>query len=226
MVATCRAIVKEVVGHGVEEQDRKRTWMADAGGQRNKGEAGCCRAWSAATAARHAQAAGRASALTGSAQETKRVLQAHWSISACCLAGARVPQAGSCPPPRAAPAHPAEQRSACGGAASRRPAPSTRTRCLSSRARSPSGGAPRSLRRRTAAGRAWTRCSGRRCSTARRPRCFGSWLPRRSGCRVRGMRGGGWGEEARRRSADLPRGSTGVWAPRPAIPPGTCAVPA
>ena len=32
MVATCRAIVKEVVGHGVEEQDRKRTWMADAGG--------------------------------------------------------------------------------------------------------------------------------------------------------------------------------------------------
>jgi hypothetical protein len=32
MAATCRAIVKEVVGHGVEEQDRKRTWMADAGG--------------------------------------------------------------------------------------------------------------------------------------------------------------------------------------------------
>lgn len=31
MVATCRAIVKEVVGHGVEEEDRKRTWMADAG---------------------------------------------------------------------------------------------------------------------------------------------------------------------------------------------------
>jgi hypothetical protein len=31
MVFTCRAIVKEVVGHGVEEQDRKRTWMADAG---------------------------------------------------------------------------------------------------------------------------------------------------------------------------------------------------
>lgn len=30
MAATCRAIVKEVVGHGVEEQDRKRTWMADA----------------------------------------------------------------------------------------------------------------------------------------------------------------------------------------------------
>ena len=33
MVATCRAIVKEVVGHGVEEEDRKRTWMADAGGR-------------------------------------------------------------------------------------------------------------------------------------------------------------------------------------------------
>ncbi len=32
MAATCRAIVKEVVGHGVEEEDRKRTWMADAGG--------------------------------------------------------------------------------------------------------------------------------------------------------------------------------------------------
>jgi pre-mRNA-processing factor 6 len=30
MVATCRAIVGEVVGHGVEEADRKRTWMADA----------------------------------------------------------------------------------------------------------------------------------------------------------------------------------------------------
>ncbi|KAI3436782.1 hypothetical protein D9Q98_006193 [Chlorella vulgaris] len=30
MVGTCRAIVKEVVGLGVEEQDRKRTWMADA----------------------------------------------------------------------------------------------------------------------------------------------------------------------------------------------------
>ncbi|PRW56239.1 STABILIZED1 [Chlorella sorokiniana] len=30
MVSTCRAIVKEVVGHGVEEEDRKRTWMADA----------------------------------------------------------------------------------------------------------------------------------------------------------------------------------------------------
>lgn len=34
MVSTCRAIVKEVVGHGVEEEDRKRTWMADAGGSR------------------------------------------------------------------------------------------------------------------------------------------------------------------------------------------------
>lgn len=32
MVSTCRAIVREVVGHGVEEEDRKRTWMADAGG--------------------------------------------------------------------------------------------------------------------------------------------------------------------------------------------------
>lgn len=40
MVSTCRAIVKEVVGHGVEEEDRKRTWMADAGG--SKGNMRCC----------------------------------------------------------------------------------------------------------------------------------------------------------------------------------------
>jgi hypothetical protein len=38
MLATCRAIVKEVVGHGVEEEDRKRTWMADAG--KGQGRAG------------------------------------------------------------------------------------------------------------------------------------------------------------------------------------------
>jgi len=30
MLATCRAIVAEVVGRGVEEEDRKRTWLADA----------------------------------------------------------------------------------------------------------------------------------------------------------------------------------------------------
>lgn len=30
MVATCRAVVKAVVGLGVEDEDRKRTWMADA----------------------------------------------------------------------------------------------------------------------------------------------------------------------------------------------------
>lgn len=30
MVATCRAIVAEIVGYGVEDEDRKRTWMADA----------------------------------------------------------------------------------------------------------------------------------------------------------------------------------------------------
>ena len=30
MIATCQAIVKEVIGLGVEEEDRKRTWMADA----------------------------------------------------------------------------------------------------------------------------------------------------------------------------------------------------
>ena len=29
-MATCRAIVKEVVGLGVEDADRKRTWLADA----------------------------------------------------------------------------------------------------------------------------------------------------------------------------------------------------
>lgn len=30
MIATCRALVTEVIGLGVEEEDRKRTWMADA----------------------------------------------------------------------------------------------------------------------------------------------------------------------------------------------------
>lgn len=30
MIATCQALVKEVIGLGVEEEDRKRTWMADA----------------------------------------------------------------------------------------------------------------------------------------------------------------------------------------------------
>ena len=30
MVATCQAIVKEVIDIGVEEEDRKRTWKADA----------------------------------------------------------------------------------------------------------------------------------------------------------------------------------------------------
>ncbi len=30
MVATCQAIVKEVIEIGVEEEDRKRTWKADA----------------------------------------------------------------------------------------------------------------------------------------------------------------------------------------------------
>ena len=30
MVATCQAIVKAVIGIGVEEEDRKRTWKADA----------------------------------------------------------------------------------------------------------------------------------------------------------------------------------------------------
>lgn len=30
MTATCRALVAEVIGLGVEEEDRKRTWMADA----------------------------------------------------------------------------------------------------------------------------------------------------------------------------------------------------
>lgn len=30
MTATCRAIVGQVVGHDIEEEDRKRTWIADA----------------------------------------------------------------------------------------------------------------------------------------------------------------------------------------------------
>ena len=30
MVATCQAIVKAVIGNGVEEEDRKITWKADA----------------------------------------------------------------------------------------------------------------------------------------------------------------------------------------------------
>lgn len=30
MVATCQAIVKAVIDIGVEEEDRKRTWKADA----------------------------------------------------------------------------------------------------------------------------------------------------------------------------------------------------
>ena len=30
MIATCRAIVAEVVGVGVEDEDRQRTWLADA----------------------------------------------------------------------------------------------------------------------------------------------------------------------------------------------------
>jgi hypothetical protein len=30
MVATCAAIVRDVIGLGVEDEDRRRTWMADA----------------------------------------------------------------------------------------------------------------------------------------------------------------------------------------------------
>ena len=30
MIATCQALVSTVIGLGVEEEDRKRTWMADA----------------------------------------------------------------------------------------------------------------------------------------------------------------------------------------------------
>ena len=29
-VETCRAIIKNTIGIGVEEEDRKRTWVADA----------------------------------------------------------------------------------------------------------------------------------------------------------------------------------------------------
>lgn len=30
MIATCQACVKAVISRGIEEEDRKRTWMADA----------------------------------------------------------------------------------------------------------------------------------------------------------------------------------------------------
>ena len=30
MIATCQALVSTVIGLGVEDEDRKRTWMADA----------------------------------------------------------------------------------------------------------------------------------------------------------------------------------------------------
>jgi pre-mRNA-processing factor 6 len=30
MVVTCRALVRAVIALGVEEEDRKRTWMGDA----------------------------------------------------------------------------------------------------------------------------------------------------------------------------------------------------
>ena len=30
MIATCQACVKAVIGRGIEQEDRKRTWMADA----------------------------------------------------------------------------------------------------------------------------------------------------------------------------------------------------
>ncbi|PSC71481.1 STABILIZED1-like [Micractinium conductrix] len=43
-LATCRAIVKEVVGHGVEEEDRKRTSMADAEECMRRGSAETARA--------------------------------------------------------------------------------------------------------------------------------------------------------------------------------------
>lgn len=30
MVHTCRAVVRAVIGVGVDDEDRKRTWVADA----------------------------------------------------------------------------------------------------------------------------------------------------------------------------------------------------
>ena len=44
MVATCRAIVGAVVGLGVEEEDRKRTWMADADDALRRGSVHTARA--------------------------------------------------------------------------------------------------------------------------------------------------------------------------------------
>jgi hypothetical protein len=47
MVATCQAIVKAVIGIGVEEEDRKRTWKADAEVRlcRRLGRASVCNLW-------------------------------------------------------------------------------------------------------------------------------------------------------------------------------------
>ena len=44
MVATCRAIVAAVIGLGVEEEDRKRTWMADADEALRRGSVDTARA--------------------------------------------------------------------------------------------------------------------------------------------------------------------------------------
>jgi pre-mRNA-processing factor 6 len=51
MAATCRAIVAEVVGVGVEEEDRQRTWMADAEELERRGSVQTARAVYAAAAA-------------------------------------------------------------------------------------------------------------------------------------------------------------------------------
>lgn len=44
MVATCHAIVREVIGIGVEDEDRRRTWMADAEEMGRKGSVETARA--------------------------------------------------------------------------------------------------------------------------------------------------------------------------------------
>ena len=44
MVATCHAIVREVIGLGVEDEDRKRTWTADAEEMGRKGSVETARA--------------------------------------------------------------------------------------------------------------------------------------------------------------------------------------
>jgi pre-mRNA-processing factor 6 len=44
MTVTCSAIVREVIGLGVEDEDRRRTWIADAEEMGRKGSVETARA--------------------------------------------------------------------------------------------------------------------------------------------------------------------------------------